>query len=141
MAQEELRRVENIYSKLERRVYQKEDVLCKIGEVAEAIILATLLCMIMIYGGNFITGFSHTLEKVMVNEDTVEIIIIIALMGGMVELIEGAGGALCLYQSDNYVIASVVGCEPMAHVKSKIPYGIWGVILCTIGYILVGFMT
>lgn len=57
-----------------------------------------------------------------------------ALCAGVV-----AGSYLCLYQNDNYVTASATGCTPFDYAFSKLPYGLIGVTIATLGYLAVGW--
>lgn len=61
--------------------------------ILEALILATLMCLILADGTDCISAFNEGLSVVMQDEDTVWLIIVCGLMGSIIRLIEKTGGS------------------------------------------------
>lgn len=61
--------------------------------ILEALILATMMCLVFSDGTGCISAFNEGLSIVMQDEDTVWLIIVCGLMGSIIKLIERAGGS------------------------------------------------
>lgn len=62
--------------------------------ILEALIIATLMCFIFADRTNFLSAFNEGLTSVMLDEDTIWLIIVCGLMGSIIKLIEKTGGSI-----------------------------------------------